>query len=750
MTRIDPSTGKRPAGFISLRRKFVLFLSLIIIVTCSGLAGYFIQNQRTAATNQLMGLGTILANNLAHNGRYGLITGDPVLLERLVDAALDVDEVVYVLIVGPDGRRLAASSKGQLTDVVQLSRTVGDPLFPPPASTRAALDGQAGTLQVTLFSGLGEERLYDFAVSVGRKRTENALAGPLVLESAEAPGVSELTTGTPSQSLGVVQVGLTDAKRKQHMRDLIRTIALITLVIIAIGILATTALASRIITPIKSLAAVAQRVAEGDLTASVKPTTNDEVGNLTANFNQMTKSLRDRDQAISDQLNIIRTQVRRLTSLNQTGSAITSTLDIDKLLDLVLQQCVDNVGFSRMLLALYDPDRHVAHGLRAVGVPDEIEHAVRRMEIPVQDNDGTDAELLIRGKPLLVRKLEEVASKLYPPVLDLCRKAGVISFIAVPLKSKDRMLGFVCGDFGDRICSQEDLDLLVTIASHIAVAIDNARAYQALEHLTQTLELRVEERTHELQQANERLVELDELRAAFVSIVSHELRTPMTSIKGYVENMLDGLTGPLTERQSYYLTRVKFNVERLTRLLNELLFFRQLEDGRVELHVAPLSMPELTQDVVEGLQTIAQKKSLALTTQISGDIPAVQGDRDKLYRVLTNLVGNAIKYTPQGGHIQVEIEKPAGEESVQVCISDTGCGIGPDEIEKVFERFYRAAGASQDAGGFGLGLPITKGLVELHGGKIWVESTPGVGSRFYFRIPIAGPPPKSEPQPYVA
>jgi signal transduction histidine kinase len=320
----------------------------------------------------------------------------------------------------------------------------------------------------------------------------------------------------------------------------------------------------------------------------------------------------------------------------------------------------------------------------------------------------------------------------------MCRQVNVFSFVAAPLKTKDRILGHVASDFLDRRCTQEDLDLLITIASHIAVAIDNAQAYQALEHLTLTLEQRVQQRTQELQTANERLVELDKLRAAFVSIVSHELRTPMTSIKGYVENMLEGLTGPLTDRQSYYLTRVKFNVERLTRMLNQLLDLSRIEAGRVDLQLAPMSMPDLAQDVLEGLQSLAQKKAITLAMQTEGTVPPIQGDRDKLHQVLTNLVGNAIKFTPQGGEVRVEVTA-LSEGLVRVCVADTGCGIAPHEVEKVFEKFYRGETAPQDAVGAGLGLPITKHLVELHGGRIWVDSMLGAGSLFYFTVPIAGP-----------
>jgi signal transduction histidine kinase len=270
----------------------------------------------------------------------------------------------------------------------------------------------------------------------------------------------------------------------------------------------------------------------------------------------------------------------------------------------------------------------------------------------------------------------------------------------------------------------------------MAVAIDNARAYQQLEQLTATLEQRVQERTQELQTANEKLRELDRLKSSFVSMVSHELRTPMTSIKGYVDNLLDGVAGPLSEKPAYYLKRVQHNIERLTRMINDLLDLSRIEAGAVRLQLSSVSIPELLNDVVEGFQTIATEKSVSVKSRSMGELPPIQGDRDKLYQVLNNLIQNAIKFTPKGGKIMVEAQ--AGQEGfVQVCVSDTGCGIAPEELGKVFERFYRGESVPMETRGAGLGLAITKNLVELHHGRIWVESTAGEGSRFFVTLPIS-------------
>jgi signal transduction histidine kinase len=325
---------------------------------------------------------------------------------------------------------------------------------------------------------------------------------------------------------------------------------------------------------------------------------------------------------------------------------------------------------------------------------------------------------------------------MYPLFYTLSRHVGVTSYVVAPLKSKERILGFVAADRGPQPCAQEDLDLLRTIASHIAVAIDNARAYNQLEQLTAMLEHRVQERTQELQSANEKLQELDRLKSAFVSMVSHELRTPMTSIKGYVENMLDGLAGVVTEKQTHYLMRVRHNVERLTRMINELLDLSRIEAGAVELRLGPVSIRELVDEAVEVFQRNAREKSVALEAHHTDVLPVIQGDRDKLLQVLTNLVQNAIKFTPPGGTVRVE-SRLREDQFVEVAVADTGCGIPPHEIDKVFEKFYRGESIPTGDRGAGLGLAISKNLVELHGGRIEVTSTPGAGSRFFFTLPIA-------------
>ena len=253
------------------------------------------------------------------------------------------------------------------------------------------------------------------------------------------------------------------------------------------------------------------------------------------------------------------------------------------------------------------------------------------------------------------------------------------------------------------------------------------------------LERKVAERTQELAVANERLKELDRLKSDFVSNVSHELRTPLTAIKGAVDLVLREVPGPLNEKQTHYLARVRSNTQNLAGLINDLLDLSKIEEGKMEFKATRVSLGGLVHEVVETLKPMAAEKPIALDVAVPEPSILVWADRDKVTQVLMNLIGNAIKFTPPNVMVGVSVESDS-TGWVRVSIRDTGAGIPTSEQEKIFEKFYQA---TQNGGpkpkGTGLGLAISKALVELHGGKIWVESEPGRGSTFSFTLPLSAP-----------
>jgi signal transduction histidine kinase len=468
------------------------------------------------------------------------------------------------------------------------------------------------------------------------------------------------------------------------------------------------------------------------------PSTHDEVGQLTGMFNLMTSSLQERNVAISANMSTIKHQVDQLTTLHQVSAAIARTLDLNQILHTVLQLLIANLGFTRMFVMLRHRDQDIAYVAHIAGVAPDIAEAARRLVVPVRSDGGLQADLLIHGRPLLVPNLEAVADRMHPPILELAHRAGVTSFVAVPLQSQNQTLGYLAGDRGSQPCTGEDLHMLATIAGQVAAAIDNARAYSHLEELTQNLELRIEERTQEVTAANERLQEHDRQRSLFLSVASHELRTPMTVIRSFADNMRDGIAGPVSEQQMTYLTRIGHNLSRLTRIINQLLDWSRLESKNEMLCLAPVCLEATTRLVIDSLRPVADEKAIRLEIRHANGLPAVQGDSDKLEQILWNLIGNAIKFTPSDGRVTVDFQMTP-EGFIQTCVADTGCGIDPGYQGTVFKEFSKVPSANPAAQGAQLGLFITKSLVTMHRGTIWVESTPGAGSRFYFTVPVASP-----------
>ena len=247
--------------------------------------------------------------------------------------------------------------------------------------------------------------------------------------------------------------------------------------------------------------------------------------------------------------------------------------------------------------------------------------------------------------------------------------------------------------------------------------------------------LRVAKDVTEKKRYERRLKELDKMKSDFVSNVSHELRTPLTSIKGSVDNMIDGLTGPLNEKQVRYLTRIKSNTDRLSRLINDILDLSRIESGRMELRPANVPLAALAREVAEHLRPLALEKLIQLEVPVSHPGVTVWADRDKVTQILMNLISNAVKFTPPHGKVTVVVQR--NEDGwVEVSVRDTGPGIRPEDTAKIFDKFYQATQPTdRKATGTGLGLAISKSLVEMHGGKIWVDSKEPAGSTFSFTLP---------------
>jgi signal transduction histidine kinase len=267
-------------------------------------------------------------------------------------------------------------------------------------------------------------------------------------------------------------------------------------------------------------------------------------------------------------------------------------------------------------------------------------------------------------------------------------------------------------------------------------------------HIEATLEAfrELEQRAHRLETMNARLSELDKLKSVFLATVSHELRTPLTSIMGYSEMLSEGMAGPLAPEQEQYVHTIMDKGETLLRLISSIMDLSQIEAGRVRILFEPLVLRDVLESALSSLRPQAQKKDVALTLTLpEAGLPVVHADRERLKQVLVNLLANALKFTARGGRVSLSVSEvgPQPElqvEGLRVTVEDTGLGIPPEHLERIFQSFYQVDGSStREHGGAGLGLAIVKGFVEAHGGQVQVASMPGQGSRFTVVLPVRPP-----------
>lgn len=259
-----------------------------------------------------------------------------------------------------------------------------------------------------------------------------------------------------------------------------------------------------------------------------------------------------------------------------------------------------------------------------------------------------------------------------------------------------------------------------------------------LRELAHTLEDRVDARTQELAAANAKLRELDRRKSIFVSTASHELRTPLTSMKVHLANLRDGIDGAVTDDQRRSLGRVEANLSRLRILIDDLLDLSQIEMGQATVRLEPVSLGNVIAKTIEDLHPFSSERRVSIVTSLPSELPLVCADLEKLRQILLNLLHNAVKFTPMDTIVDLTVVRISADE-IRVSVRDVGPGIAPEDVDKIFQPFYRAPTTHKKTKGAGLGLAIAKLLVELHHGRLWVETEPNRGSCFSFTLHSATP-----------
>jgi signal transduction histidine kinase len=295
------------------------------------------------------------------------------------------------------------------------------------------------------------------------------------------------------------------------------------------------------------------------------------------------------------------------------------------------------------------------------------------------------------------------------------------SLVIIPIRRESNTIGLILLEsIIEDLPTEDTMVFLTRLSDHASIAISNAQLYNAV------------------QSANI-------AKSEFVSFVSHELKNPMTSIKGYTELLAAGAVGPVNEAQANFLVTIRSNVERMSTLVSDLNDVSRIEAGRLRLDFRAVVLSEITEEVVRSLRRQIEEKSQKLTIQLPQELSKMWADRSRVVQILTNLISNATKYTQASGEILVLAETcdnqwdPNGAARVvHVWVKDNGIGIGPEDQKKIFQKFFRSEDPkTREATGTGLGLNITRSLVEMQGGRIWFVSEFRQGTTFHFTLPIA-------------
>jgi len=303
------------------------------------------------------------------------------------------------------------------------------------------------------------------------------------------------------------------------------------------------------------------------------------------------------------------------------------------------------------------------------------------------------------------------------PLRPYLEAAGIRSVLAVPLLQDKRTLGTlaVSRNTAGRF-PLEVVELLRTFAIQSSLAIHNARLFREIEQKSRELEI------------------ASQHKSQFLANMSHELRTPLNAILGYTELIADGIYGEVPEKVGEVVDRVQKSGRHLLGLINDVLDLSKIEAGQLELGFNDYSVQDVVHSVISSVEPLAAGKGLRLAVDIAPGLPVVRGDERRIAQVLLNLVGNAIKFTESGS---IVVRAVNSNSMLVISVADTGAGIPEADHQKIFEEFQQVDSSSTRAkGGTGLGLAIAKRIVEMHGGRIWLESAPGKGSTFFFSIPV--------------
>ena len=405
--------------------------------------------------------------------------------------------------------------------------------------------------------------------------------------------------------------------------------------------------------------------------------------------------------------------VEQLTALGEVGQAVSSSLDLETVLTTIVSQAVQLSGLDGGTVFEYNEASEEfvqrattgsARVLAGRAVVRKGEGVVGRTAVTFEPVEVWD----IRGEGAYESRLREALVE-----------AGVRAIIAVPIIREGRLLGgFAVNRNAPGKFPPETVELLRTFATQSALAIQNARLFRE-----------IADKSAQLEAASRH-------KSEFLANMSHELRTPLNAIIGFSEILAEKMFGDINEKQTEYLHDILESGRHLLSLINDILDLSKVEAGRMELEPTDFDLPSAIDNALILVRERATRRGITLGHSVDEGLRTIRGDERKVKQVLLNLLSNALKFTPEGGRIEVRAGVHDG--FAEIAVTDTGVGIAPEDQEAVFEEFRQVGTADKKVEGTGLGLALSRKFIELHGGRIWVTSAVGVGSTFTFTLPVRG------------
>lgn len=519
------------------------------------------------------------------------------------------------------------------------------------------------------------------------------------------------------QTIGQVQVSYTTARIEEASRYLIITTSAVLILVLAAVVIVTQILLNRYLTtPLENLTQGLDKIASGSYEHRIPTAAQADISQLGQRANLMAEQIETRNNELRQLIDTLEQRVAsrtaRLETVAVVGGYLNAILKLDELLNELVAQIKQRFDYYHVFVFLLDKEGkslHVAAGSQAAVQEQE----GSALSIPLDTPISLVARAARNKEVVLVNNVAEA-----PDWLPHQLMADTKSEITVPILLNGKAVG-VLDVQQDKVngFDEGDANLLRSLASQVAIAIRNAQLYEAAVAARQQAE------------------HLSEIKTQFLSNMSHELRTPLNAIINFTGFVMDGLMGETNEEQQEALKYTLDNGHHLLELVNDILDLSKIEAGFMSLIFEEVNLSQVLNSIWSTAKGLAREKPIRVVNRIAADLPIIIGDERRLRQVFLNIASNAVKYTREGEVIMTAEYQEAAQQ-IYVTVQDSGVGIAPDDYERIFQPFQQAKHSLGSVNSTGLGLPITRQLLKLHGGKIWFESELNRGSTFHITVPL--------------